>query len=90
MRALFGARNPPPSGVMPFSLSPSIPASLLIRYYSAQSHRDASAESLARLGKIDNAALRVLGENGVRLNTFGTIADTNKYQNLMLQGFNVE
>ena len=51
---------------------------------------DAGSATIGRMGKIDNMSLRLLGEHGVRLNTWGTVADLNKYQNLMLQGFNME
>ena len=35
-------------------------------YYSAKGHLDGGAQSIGRMGKIDNMSLRLLGDNGVR------------------------
>lgn len=45
---------------------------------------------MGRFGKIDPMGQRLLAENGVRLNTWGTVADINKYQNLMNMGSSFE
>jgi len=47
-------------------------------------------KKVGRMGKIDNASLRLLSDCGVRLNTWGNVADINKYNNLMSHGLNEE
>jgi hypothetical protein len=42
------------------------------------------------MGKIDNMSLKLLSGCGVRLNTWGTVADIHKYNNLMAHGLNNE
>ncbi len=55
-------------------------------YYAAKGHIARGPELMGRNGRIDNTSLRLLDRGGVRLNTWGTVADFYKYNNLIGQG----